>query len=87
MVKCRMDKNERGVAAIVAWWFVLAALARSPRPGTLNQQLPSGNGTGRLATGHVKLYLKLGYVITVREETATVDRLWMTKRMDATDNS
>ncbi|MGK7871429.1 GNAT family N-acetyltransferase [Falsiroseomonas sp. E2-1-a20] len=31
---------------------------------------------------NVELYLRLGYSITGREPTATVDRLWMTKRLD-----
>ena len=31
---------------------------------------------------NVDLYLRLGYAITGREPTATVDRLWMTKRLD-----
>ena len=32
---------------------------------------------------NVDLYLRLGYAITGREPTATVDRLWMTKHMHA----
>jgi hypothetical protein len=32
---------------------------------------------------NVDLYLRLGYAITGREPTATVDRLWMTKHLHA----
>ncbi len=49
-----------------------------------------GHGEVKLTTTvvmrrNVDLYQQLGYAITDREPTATVDRLWMTKRLDRSD--
>jgi ribosomal protein S18 acetylase RimI-like enzyme len=51
-----------------------------------------GYGEVKLTTSvvmqkNVDLYLKLGYAITSREPTATVDRLWMTKRLNTIDET
>jgi ribosomal protein S18 acetylase RimI-like enzyme len=49
-----------------------------------------GYGEVKLTTAvvmqrNVDLYLRLGYTITGREPTATIDRLWMTKRLGDID--
>jgi ribosomal protein S18 acetylase RimI-like enzyme len=43
--------------------------------------------TSTVMQRNVDLYLRLGYAITGREPTATVDRLWMTKRLGNIDET